>query len=180
MRFQLTLAVLSLFALGCASTPLEPPILSFPTPPKHLPSDAPVAPTPPVMKNPLPPDSYSLPSPDDYDWHDIWDGEDFVNSGENTEHFLAGTTGVVFPPGTSDNLRVATMSASLAGGAKIYDLGNIQITILLSLLYWTMFMILAIPYKVFTDRLVLRNSGRVRWINRIPGTDRLDSMRKQG
>ena len=59
-------------------------------------------------------------------------------------------------------------------------LGNIQITILLSLLYWTMFMILAIPYKVFTDRLVLRNSGRVQWINRIQGTDRLDSMRKQG
>ena len=59
-------------------------------------------------------------------------------------------------------------------------LGNIQITILLSLLYWIMLPVWAIPYKVFSDRLALRDARRARWIQRVPGTDWLDSMRKQG
>lgn len=59
-------------------------------------------------------------------------------------------------------------------------LGNIQFTILLSLFYWTMFMFWAVPYKVFNDRLALRDASRARWIQRVPGTNRMDSMRKQG
>lgn len=59
-------------------------------------------------------------------------------------------------------------------------LGNIHITIFLSLLYWILLPFWALPYKVFNDPLALRNPSRARWINRIPGTDRLDSMRKQG
>ena len=59
-------------------------------------------------------------------------------------------------------------------------LGNIQITIILSILYWTLLLALALPYKVFNDRLALRNAGRARWIERIPGIDWLGSMRKQG
>lgn len=59
-------------------------------------------------------------------------------------------------------------------------LGNIQFTILLSVMYFTMFTLWAIPYKIFSDRLALRNPQRARWIRREPGTNWLDSMRKQG
>ena len=59
-------------------------------------------------------------------------------------------------------------------------LGNIQITIVLSLIYWTLLLVWAFPYKVFNDRLALRNPARARWIHRIPGASWLDSMRKQG
>ena len=59
-------------------------------------------------------------------------------------------------------------------------LGNIQFTSLLSLLYWTIFMIRAVRYTVVSDRLALRDARRARWIQRIPGADWLDSMRKQG
>jgi hypothetical protein len=59
-------------------------------------------------------------------------------------------------------------------------LGNIQITIFLSLIYWVLLSFWALPYKVLSDHLALRDPGRARWIERIPGSDRLDSMRKQG
>jgi TRAP-type C4-dicarboxylate transport system permease small subunit len=59
-------------------------------------------------------------------------------------------------------------------------LGNIQITIFLSLFYWTMFTLWAIPYKVLNDRLALRGPQRARWIQRVPGVNWLDSMGKQG
>ena len=59
-------------------------------------------------------------------------------------------------------------------------LGNIQITIILSLIYWTVLLPWALPYRVFSDRLALRNPQKVYWIKRAPGTDWLKSMRKQG
>jgi hypothetical protein len=59
-------------------------------------------------------------------------------------------------------------------------LGNIQFTILLSVMYFAVFTWWAIPYKVFSDRLALRDSRRARWTQRVPGADWLDSMRKQG
>ena len=59
-------------------------------------------------------------------------------------------------------------------------LGNIQITIFLSLFYLVVIPFWAIPYKSFSDRLALRDARRARWIQRTPGTDWLDSMRKQG
>ena len=64
---------------------------------------------------------------------------------------------------------------------KIAELiGNLQLTIVLLLIYWTLFLVSALPYKILTDRLALRNPGRVHWIHRIPGTDRLAEMKKQG
>ena len=59
-------------------------------------------------------------------------------------------------------------------------LGNIQITVLLSLMYWILLPIWAIPYRLLSDRLALRKPADVHWIRRTPGSDRLDSMRKQG
>ena len=58
--------------------------------------------------------------------------------------------------------------------------GNVQLTILLTLIYWTMLLFWALPYKVLSDPLALGNPERARWIHRSPGTDWLDSMRKQG
>ena len=59
-------------------------------------------------------------------------------------------------------------------------LGNIQMTILLSLIYWTFVLILAVPIKVLSDRLGLRHTGRAHWVDRSPEVDQLESMRKQG
>ena len=59
-------------------------------------------------------------------------------------------------------------------------LGNIQLTVILSLLYWILLPFWAFPYKMFNDRLALRNPGKVHWIRRIPGTDWLSDMKKQG
>ena len=59
-------------------------------------------------------------------------------------------------------------------------LGDIQITILLSLIYWLLLPFWALPYRLFSDRLALRNPAGVGWIRRTPGADRLNAMRKQG
>lgn len=71
-----------------------------------------------------------------------------------------------------------------AGGRKwlrfAETLGNIQFSVFLSLMYWTIFMIWAIPYKLFNDSLASRYARRARWIQRAPGADWLESMRKQG
>ena len=59
-------------------------------------------------------------------------------------------------------------------------LGTVQMTILLSLIYWTIFLIIAIPFKFLADPLSLRNPGRSRWVSRTPDPNILDSMRSQG
>ena len=59
-------------------------------------------------------------------------------------------------------------------------LGNIQMVILLSLLYWTMVTLVALPLRLVADPLALRRSRRVRWLKRAPVEDMLTSMRKQG
>ena len=59
-------------------------------------------------------------------------------------------------------------------------LGNAQMIILLSLIYWTFLVFLAIPFRLLSDPLALRNASRVRWAPRHPVSDVLDSMRRQG
>jgi hypothetical protein len=56
--------------------------------------------------------------------------------------------------------------------------GNIQMTILLSLIYWVMVPIVAVPFKLLADPLALRRSRR--WVARNPESIGIDSMRKQG
>ena len=58
--------------------------------------------------------------------------------------------------------------------------GNIQMIVLLSLIYWVLFPIVAIPFKLLADPLSLRHHGQVRWIVRSPVSQILESMRKQG
>ena len=56
--------------------------------------------------------------------------------------------------------------------------GNIQMTVLLSLIYWIMLPIVAVPFKLLADPLALRRSRR--WVTRNPESIGIDSMRKQG
>ena len=59
-------------------------------------------------------------------------------------------------------------------------MGNIQMIILLSLIYWTMVFFLALPFRFLADPLALRRPGRSRWISRDPISNVMDSMRRQG
>lgn len=59
-------------------------------------------------------------------------------------------------------------------------LGNIQLAILLSLIYWTIFLLIAIPAKLFSDPLSIRSANRSRWVRRETIPDALKNLRKQG
>ncbi|MCH7787489.1 MAG: hypothetical protein IIC22_08255, partial [Chloroflexi bacterium] len=58
-------------------------------------------------------------------------------------------------------------------------LGVIQMTIILSLVYWTLVMITAVFLKLFADPLALRRSHRNLWVRRQDAPDVLESMRRQ-
>ena len=58
-------------------------------------------------------------------------------------------------------------------------LGTLQIIVFLSIAYWTIGLISAIPVKLFSDPLTLKkNSGH--WKTHHPPSDVLEYMRKQG
>ena len=59
-------------------------------------------------------------------------------------------------------------------------LGNILMVVLLSAVYWTVFALVAIPFKIFSDPLALRRSRRIGWMQRRPPTDFSRWMRGQG
>tara|TARA_B100000029_G_scaffold291004_1_gene284579 strand:+ start:1492 stop:1773 length:282 start_codon:yes stop_codon:yes gene_type:complete len=58
-------------------------------------------------------------------------------------------------------------------------LGNLQIILLLSLAYWTIGLLSAIPMKLFSDRLSLKKNSKG-WKTHKSPTDIFTSMRKQG
>ena len=59
-------------------------------------------------------------------------------------------------------------------------LGNFQMIVILTLIYWIVMTLTAIPFKLLADPLALRNASRSRWIQRARVADVLESMRKQG
>jgi hypothetical protein len=59
-------------------------------------------------------------------------------------------------------------------------LGTVQMVILLSLVYWTMVPVIAIPLKLFSDPLGSQRSTGGIWIERPPLTQILESMKEQG
>ena len=59
-------------------------------------------------------------------------------------------------------------------------LGNVQMTIFLTVIYWTLFMLIAIPFKLLADPLQKRGPGQGRWVHRHPVSDILEAMKKQG
>lgn len=58
-------------------------------------------------------------------------------------------------------------------------LGNIQMVVFLTLVYWILGTLTAIPFKLFADPLALRDPRAARWHHRDPVPDILESMRKQ-
>ena len=58
-------------------------------------------------------------------------------------------------------------------------LGTIQMTVILSLTYWIMLPIIAVPFKLLADPLAMRKPGQARWIKRDSGSPTLDEMKQQ-
>jgi hypothetical protein len=58
--------------------------------------------------------------------------------------------------------------------------GNVQMIVILSLLYWTLFLFIALPFKILAKPLTPRRREDVRWIIRDPESNPARSMRDQG
>ena len=59
-------------------------------------------------------------------------------------------------------------------------MGTFQMIVILTVTYWTVLAVIAVPYKLFADPLSLRRSRKSHWISRPPVENVLDSMRSQG
>ena len=59
-------------------------------------------------------------------------------------------------------------------------LGNMQMVVLLTIIYWTMLLVIAIPFKLFADPLSLKRTTSPYWIKRDNVNHDLDSLRRQG
>ena len=57
--------------------------------------------------------------------------------------------------------------------------GNVQMIVVLTLVYWIMVALVAIPFKLLADPLSLRRR-RPTWIRRVVDEDPSQSMRRQG
>ena len=58
-------------------------------------------------------------------------------------------------------------------------IGTVQMVIILTLVYWTMITVMAIPFRFLSDPLVLKRSSRPRWVKRTQPSDVLKNMRRQ-
>ena len=59
-------------------------------------------------------------------------------------------------------------------------IGTVQMIVFLTLMYWTLLFLIAVPFKIFSDPLSLRRRGRARWTSREQISNDLESMRRQG
>ena len=59
-------------------------------------------------------------------------------------------------------------------------IGNLQFFIFLSLVYWILLPIVAIPFKMTSDPLALKRPPNILWISREPRPQTLESMKRQG
>ena len=58
-------------------------------------------------------------------------------------------------------------------------IGNIQFTIILSLIYFSVFVLTALPFKLLADPLMRRNRAHTTWHLRHPRVPTLEEMREQ-
>jgi hypothetical protein len=58
--------------------------------------------------------------------------------------------------------------------------GNFQMILMLTVLYWTIVLLIAIPFKLLADPLSLRKNRGPSWTDRPPESDVMGSMRRQG
>ena len=98
--------------------------------------------------------------------------EDFPRLSQSIERGEAPVDQVVSRPG-----RLRRLWNKWLRFAEI--IGTVQMVIILSLVYWTMITIMAIPFRFLSDPLVLKRSSRPRWIQRTQPSDVLENMRKQ-
>jgi len=59
-------------------------------------------------------------------------------------------------------------------------IGNVQMIILLTVIYWTMMMVIAIPFKILADPLGLKKNRSINWIIKVDIVKDIEYMRKQG
>lgn len=59
-------------------------------------------------------------------------------------------------------------------------LGTVQMMIILTLIYWTILAVMAVPYRLFADSLGSKSLGRNGWTKREPVADRWTEMQSQG
>ena len=59
-------------------------------------------------------------------------------------------------------------------------IGNFNLGLLLSIIYWTFFTLIAIPFKLLADPLRFRPKNRSGWTLHSPPTDILEEMKRQG
>lgn len=57
--------------------------------------------------------------------------------------------------------------------------GTVQMIIILTIIYWTILMLIALPFKILADPLRMRRSQPARWIERDSTPAKLDDMKKQ-
>lgn len=58
-------------------------------------------------------------------------------------------------------------------------IGTVQMIIILTLLYWTLFALTAIPFKLFADPLQMRRRSSSQWSRRAPDECGLEAMKNQ-
>lgn len=58
--------------------------------------------------------------------------------------------------------------------------GTFQMIVFLSLIYWTMFAIVALPFRLRSDSLKLRREDSGIWVQRSREDNPFDSMKRQG
>ncbi len=58
-------------------------------------------------------------------------------------------------------------------------IGTVQMAIILTLMYWTMITIMAIPFRFLSDPLGLKRSSRPSWKQRTHPSDVLENMKRQ-
>ena len=59
-------------------------------------------------------------------------------------------------------------------------IGNIQMIVLLSIIYWSFASTVAIPLKILSDPLMLRRRTKAEWTPLEKNNDYKDSMTRQG
>ncbi len=59
-------------------------------------------------------------------------------------------------------------------------IGNVQMIVILTAMYWSMLLIVAVPFKLFSDPLFLKSNKPIEWHERAEKKYDLESLRRQG
>ena len=57
---------------------------------------------------------------------------------------------------------------------------NVQMIVILTAMYWSMLLIVAVPFKLFSDPLFLKSNKPIEWHQRAEKKYDLESLRRQG